>query len=61
MPTDTRLTIVGTGTALAALNIGLFAWLRTDMRELRQRMSALEKPRRTSQGSSRGCWASPRD
>ena len=43
MPTDTTLTIVGTGIALAALNIGLFVWLRTDMRELRQRMSALEK------------------
>ena len=29
-------TVVGTGIALAALNIGLFAWLRSDVQELRQ-------------------------
>ena len=29
-------TIIGTGIALAVLNIGLFAWLRADVRDLRQ-------------------------
>ncbi len=29
------LTIIGTGIALAALNVGLIAWLRTDVRALR--------------------------
>ena len=29
-------TVIGTGIALAALNVGLFAWLRSDVRELRQ-------------------------
>ena len=29
-------TVIGTGIALAALNIGLFAWLRSDVQEIRQ-------------------------
>ena len=42
-------TVLGTGIALAALNIGLFAWLRSDVREqgkqildVRERMHHLE-------------------
>lgn len=34
--TPDTYTVIGTGIALAALNIGLFAWLRSDVRELRQ-------------------------
>ena len=34
--TPDTFTVVGTGIALAALNIGLFAWLRSDVQELRQ-------------------------
>ena len=35
-------TILGTGIALAALNVTLFAWLRTDIRDIRTRMNTLE-------------------
>ena len=34
--TPDTFTVIGTGIALAALNVGLFAWLRSDVRELRQ-------------------------
>ena len=34
--TPDTFTVIGTGIALAALNIGLFAWLRSDVQELRQ-------------------------
>ena len=34
--TPDTFTVIGTGIALAALNIGLFAWLRSDLQELRQ-------------------------
>ena len=34
--TPDSFTVIGTGIALAALNIGLFAWLRSDVQELRQ-------------------------
>lgn len=34
--TADTFTVIGTGIALAALNIGLFAWLRSDVRGLRQ-------------------------
>ena len=47
-------TIIGTGIALAALNIGLFAWLRTDVRELTQRMTAVEKEQARTSGLLEG-------
>ena len=34
--TPDTFTVIGTGIALAALNIGLFAWLRSDVQELRR-------------------------
>ena len=54
-------TIVGTGIALAALNVGLFAWLRTDMHQLQSgqtrledRMSAVEKEQARTSGLLEG-------
>jgi len=35
-------TIIGTGISLAILNVGLFAWLRTDVKDLRNDMHSLE-------------------
>lgn len=46
--------VIGTGVVLAALNVGLFAWLRTDIRELRERMSAVEKEQARTSGLLEG-------
>ena len=35
-------TIIGTGITLAILNVGLFAWLRADVKDLRNNMHSLE-------------------
>ena len=41
MTTDTW-TIIGTGIAIVVVNLGLFAWLRSDIREVRVRMNTLD-------------------
>ena len=35
-------TVIGTGIALAALNVGLFQWLRTDVAGVKDRLGTLE-------------------
>ena len=64
MNTDTATiagTIIGTGIALAAPNLGIFAWLHTDLQHvgdgqtrLEQRLSAVEKEQARSSGLLKG-------
>ena len=47
-------TIIGTGVALAALQIALFRWLRVDIRHLETRMIAVEKEQARAAGLLEG-------
>ena len=51
-------TIIGTGVALAALNLGLTAWLRSDMKHghirLEDRILAVEKEQARTSGLLEG-------
>jgi len=51
-------TIIGTGVALAALNLGLIAWLRSDMKRghigLEDRILAVEKEQARTSGLLEG-------
>ena len=52
------LTSIGTGIALAAINVGLFAWLRSDMKHgytrLEDRLLAVEKGQARTSGLLEG-------
>ena len=47
-------TIIGTGVALAALQIALFRWLRVDIRHIETRMIAVEKEQARTAGLLEG-------
>ena len=47
-------TIIGTAIALAALNIGLFRWLHGDMKQLNERMLAIDKEQARTSGLLEG-------
>ncbi len=49
--------LVGLFLAMAALNVGLFGWLRADITALRDRMAVLEKELRGDMAALRDCMA----
>ena len=52
--TPDTLTIVGTGIALAALNVGLFSWLKSSVNRIEGRLLAVEKQQAHTTGLLEG-------